>query len=397
MLNKRPVLRSIYFPAILLLMAMLGGCNLPSDEPCTESELTYVEDTAPHDTRVNTLTPVLTWRYPDPTCYPGLYHIEIYDQDIIGGTYDHSAGHPSPIHQGQSDGPYYSVPASAGLQPGKTYAWMVSARTAENRGRGGSVIDWFTTGPLCGAGADLLPPIPLFPPDGAEMYFPDSVKLHWENQMTCWPAGDIYLQISTREDFSVPVWYGDTHVEYIWIQDTPPTFEDCTRYFWRVRTDPAGSGEGPYSETRSFVLRRTATVCPLELGPVITLIPPSGVRIPPSATLKINANCRSGPGMDYPVLAILPLGLSLEVNGRDQESTWWQVADVELQKDCWLSGNVITIDGDASDVQVVTVAPPPAAVPSDTPVPPVNCGQYNTNTCSSQPACTLKGGTCVNK
>jgi hypothetical protein len=124
--------------------------------------------------------------------------------------------------------------------------------------------------------------------------------------------------------------------------------------------------------------------------------------------------------MDYPALDILPQGLSVAVIGRNQDSSlwqaftkedsrflstkaslqgdsWWQVMSPNLQRDCWLSGNVIDLSGDTSAVPVVQAAPPPVAVPSDTPVPPVNCAQYTSNTCNQQPACTWKNGACVNK
>jgi len=100
--------------------------------------------------------------------------------------------------------------------------------------------------------------------------------------------------------------------------------------------------------------------------------------------------------MDYAVLDILDQGVSVPVVGRNQESSWWQVASPTLQLNCWLSGNVIELSGEAADVPVVAVAPP-VAVPSDTPVPPVNCGQYNANTCNLHSACLWKNNACINK
>ncbi len=401
MSSRHCLLRQVGWIGVLLLTPLLGGCHLPSDEPCTEAELTWVEDMAPHDRLVDTLTPTLTWNYPDPSCHPDHYHVEIFDQDMVGGTFiPASADDYTPIFSAETENLYYNVPASAGLLPGTTYSWSVRTRVAGDLGPGREVISWFTTGPLCGPGVSMVAPVLTYPPDGAEMFFPDSVKLHWDNQLSCWPGGDIYLQISTRSNFSVPVWFGDVgYVEYIWIQDDPPTFENCTRYFWRVRSDSGGGEDGPYSETRSFVLRRTDAICPLDLGPIITPILPGGVRLPPSAILDTTANCRSGPGTDYPVTIVLSAGQSLEINGRSQENTWWRVTGSGLPRDCWLSGSVITINGEVDAVPLIQVAPAPTLVPTDTLVPAVNCGQYNANTCGQNPACEWdpKSALCRNK
>ncbi len=390
MTRKRGDFRRLWVLVFLPLLLLLGGCDLPSDEACTESELTTVVDTAPHDTVVNSLTPVMTWRYPDDTCQPELYHIEIYDEDIIGPTFDPSL-RPEPIHIGQSEGTYYSVPASASLQPGTSYTWSVSARTAANRGRGGSVIDWFTTGPRCPAGTAMLAPILTYPPDGVEMYFPESVKLHWDNQLSCWPAGDTYLQISKRADFRDPVWYGAVAHEFIWIQDTPPTFENCTRYYWRVRADPAGGGEGPYSETRSFILRRDTAVCLVAMPPVVSS---------PFAHLKSDATCRSGPTSEYPILDYLTAGQELDIVGRNRAGDSWLVDNPNIGRSCWIFGERVEAIGSIDQVQIANPDPPPTATPEPTlpgPPPQVDCSQYNSNTCYSNPACTWLNGACVNK
>jgi hypothetical protein len=103
-------------------------------------------------------------------------------------------------------------------------------------------------------------------------------------------------------------------------------------------------------------------------------------------------------------LDILAQGLSLPINGRNQASTWWQVLDANIQRSCWLAGNVIDLSGDTNSVPVIAVAAP---TPTDTPVPvgpgPVNCAQYTSNTCPQHAdACrwdpkAAPGGKCVNK
>jgi hypothetical protein len=384
MFSKRLYTRVGCILAFCLLMSLLGACSMPSDEPCTAEEIQYVTDPGPFYAVVDTLTPVLTWTYPDPSCHPDHYHITIFDRDINRYPNDFVHYPPVPVFEGEteSDGTYYSVPASAGLQPGETYFVKVAGKTAGNEGHSW-VIYWFSTGPSCTAGTSLQAPELLYPPDGAQMYFPDTVDFEWENQMTCYPAGDFYLEISRTESFAAPIWWGTTHhIAAAWISDGPPMFSDCTRYFWRVRADPAGGGEGAYSETRSFVLSWSNTFCPLDLGPWITPIPHYSV---PIATVIEDAACWSGPSLDYSVVDFLPHGQQMEIQGRDQWNVWWYVDDPVLHKACWVYGEHVEVSGDLSQVPVQQ-APP---VPTHTPVPrPVNCGQYtNPNACGNNSSC----------
>ncbi len=380
MSSMQPFLRSVCFLAMVVLALLLGGCSLPGGE-CSADELGRVENLSPSDIVVDSLTPGLTWDYPDTGCTPNHYDIAIT--------------HVETRYQAEADSRSYNVPVSAGLQPGHTYWWSVLPNTADDQPGGGQVVTVFTTGPACAPGTDVLPPMLVNPPDGAELRSDrNPLGIVWENQMNCWPGGGIHLQISKRPDFSPPLEIDSAIIhESTWFPFEEPPFTDCTRYFWRVGLGPAGGGEPVYSETRSFTLRLTDVVCPVRL---ITPIPPD-LHIP-LAGVKTAANCRSGPGLDYPVLDILQEGASLPVNGRNQANTWWQVNDPAIEKDCWLAGNLVEISGDGAQAPVVQAAPPPAAA-SDTPVPAADCAQYNSNTCPLHPACQWdqKSTTCKNK
>ncbi|MBN2387623.1 MAG: hypothetical protein JXB85_11435 [Anaerolineales bacterium] len=391
-----------YFCVLLLVVSALGGCDLPSDEPCTAAELESVIDPAPFYEVVDTLTPVLTWSYPDPSCHPDHYHITIFDQDVARWPNDFSRYPPAPIFEvdTETDDTSFYVPASAGLLPGETYFVEVEPKTADNGGHD-FTIWWFSTGPSCPTGTRLLPPTLLYPPDGATMYFPDTVDLAWDNQMTCWPANDFYLQISTTEDFAAPIWYGTTyHNEFIWISDGPPMFSDCTRYYWRVQMTSDSAG-GPFSETWSFILSWSEVFCPLELA--VTLIPREPVVIPPVAEVKTSAACRSGPGLDYEIRDYLVAGQILPVEGRNADSTWWVVFNPALQAQCWISGRLVDLSGDYSQAPVVPAPPLPLPAVTDTPAP-FDCGQYATNpaACDSSNSCRWDAsippnGACVNR
>jgi uncharacterized protein YraI len=308
----------------------------------------------------------------------------IYDFDVVRWPNEYTADNqPIPIFEGDTDGSgtYYTVPAEAGLQPGETYYYRVTARTEADEGTG-SVIAWFSTGPLCSGSTSLQPPTLIYPPDGSSVYFPDTVDLEWDNEMTCWPAGDFFLEISTTEDFSAPVWYGTTHyLESVWIQNDPPPvspFVNCTHYYWRVRADPAGGGEGPYSETWSFTMNRTPLFCPIIDIPVVITYEPHW----PFAEVKTSASCRSGPTLDYPVIDYLEVGESVPVEGRNEDSSWWYILSPRLQSGCWVSGLLVELTGDGSQVPVVAAPPLVLPGPTDTPFPVVTCSSYtDPNSC----------------
>lgn len=71
------------------------------------------------------------------------------------------------------------------------------------------------------------------------------------------------------------------------------------------------------------------------------------------------ANVRSGPGLDFPIVAKANPGDTFTVVGKSQDGEWWQVCCVngsdEAQGDtAWLASVVVEIDGDGDAVPVVT-------------------------------------------
>ena len=395
MFTPKGLCRFVCCSMLLCCVMFLEACNGRSDEPCTEAELESVTDPSPFSTIVNTVMPVLDWVYPDPSCHPDHYTITIFDEDVASWPNDHISDPPVPVFEGRTvaDETNFSIPPSAGLLPGETYFVDVRSHTAEGRGDHFHIW-WFSTGPTCSSGSPLLPPTLLYPPDGETMYFPHTINVEWDNQMSCWPPGDFYLEISTTEDFAAPVWYGVTrHLEFIWISDGPPMFSDCTRYYWRVRADPAGGGVGPYSETRSFVLSLAESLCPYVLDEPVIPVPSI-----PIARLIAAANCRSGPTTEYPVLDILVEGAQLPIHGRNRAGDSWLVEDANINQSCWVHGSMVEVIGDTSLVMIIDPMPPGIVLPTETSVPPYNCAQYNANTCEvNNHPCLWTGNVCVNK
>jgi hypothetical protein len=93
-------------------------------------------------------------------------------------------------------------------------------------------------------------------------------------------------------------------------------------------------------------------------------------------TIIISANCRLGPSPDYPVLKPLAADITLDLLGQNKDPNvkWWQVALTDSSDSCWVSGNLVSLEGDTSPecVAEVDVAPPPTATFTPTSEPPSN-------------------------
>ena len=103
----------------------------------------------------------------------------------------------------------------------------------------------------------------------------------------------------------------------------------------------------------------------------------------PTFTFEMNASCRSGPGQMYDNLGFVAAGETVEVEGRNDDSTWFYVlAAGDLR--CWVGVSTGTLNGDPERVPV-REAPPPLATPT-----PINCSKY-----ASKDACVQNGCTWV--
>jgi CSLREA domain-containing protein len=124
----------------------------------------------------------------------------------------------------------------------------------------------------------------------------------------------------------------------------------------------------------------------------------------PVALVNQEAACRLGPSQDYPVLGYLTVGTQLDVQGRNEGSSWWYLLNPNLQLPCWVWGQVLELSGDLEAVPVQQAGPPP--VTPVTPVQTVDCSVYSTNpnACNANQACWWNpsyplntNGSCVNK
>ncbi len=93
---------------------------------------------------------------------------------------------------------------------------------------------------------------------------------------------------------------------------------------------------------------------------------------PAAIVTSASANVRSGPGTGYPLVGRVNRGDRLEINGKNDAGTWWQVCCV-ASKQGWIIGDLVRVEGDAASVPIVSgIAPPPPAPtrrPTATPLP----------------------------
>jgi hypothetical protein len=116
--------------------------------------------------------------------------------------------------------------------------------------------------------------------------------------------------------------------------------------------------------------------------------PPPPTSSVPLAVIDTNSNCRKGPSTQYdPPIALLKEGQKAEIAGRNQDRSWWyvQIPDRPGQY-CWVWGNNVHVEGDASGAQVV--APPPVPItPTFTPKPDVRFDPsfHSVHDCDGEP------------
>jgi hypothetical protein len=135
----------------------------------------------------------------------------------------------------------------------------------------------------------------------------------------------------------------------------------------------------------------TPTVTPL---PTATSTPS-----PALGTTNVNLNIRSGPGLAYPVVAVLAAGQSAEITGLSPDQAWWQikVAGVATERG-WVAASYVTAQNTdnvpvvlpSSDPPTTTPAPSATATPISTPTSPVITGwrgeYFNNISLSGHPA-----------
>ncbi len=197
------------------------------------------------DALVDSLTPSLTWNYPEvpypdasssTLCIPEQYKVEVlhgpFFRDDLGA-----------VLTGKATSYTTGI-----LQPGEQYLWGVVGLSGESRGPSPS-YRLFYTGSNCDPSAFLAPEL-MSPADHDTVSTLDPT-LYWDYPGDCVPA-NYFLDISTDPTFATGNMGGS-------LPSSDPSsraseiLADCTRYYWRVAARSAdGSVTGPASPTFTF-------------------------------------------------------------------------------------------------------------------------------------------------
>ncbi len=117
--------------------------------------------------------------------------------------------------------------------------------------------------------------------------------------------------------------------------------------------------------------------------PTLTPAPPTPtVPTTPLLTTKTDLNVRIGPGLNYDVIGLLPVGASTDILGRSEDGEWWQIRFTPAADGLgWVSAKpefstAINTDGlpvvpaPATPTPFPTATPTPTETPTETPTPP---------------------------
>jgi hypothetical protein len=130
--------------------------------------------------------------------------------------------------------------------------------------------------------------------------------------------------------------------------------------------DQVATGIALTQAAQQVVAPPVNTLAPLQVLPTTTPEVPT-FTVAPSVQGSVNygANCRSGPGANFPNLLVYEQGTLVNVIGTSMatdKTIWWQVSS-SGQADCWLIDAAVTISGDKSSVAKVVSPPTPTPVP----------------------------------
>lgn len=146
--------------------------------------------------------------------------------------------------------------------------------------------------------------------------------------------------------------------------------------WYSVRLDPAKVGAGNGWVLAAYVQATNVTGLPVVPAPPPSdpVVPPPPATGVPAGTATDYVNVRSGPGTQYPVLAVGAPGASAEIVGKSADGQWWQVKiPTQLSADGfgWVSASYV-VTANTSGVPVVD-APPAPVVPPESTTPTGSC------------------------
>ena len=392
---------------MLSLMIGLAACNLPTTVPTcpTDGLLAPVLISPADGSSVASTLPSLSWAYPDTTCNPEGYRIDLStdeafaDASLSGGT-----GNPSTSWSPGSD-----------LQACQVYHWRVA-------GINGTTLGPFSEAHSFRVDTDGECP-PVAPPPSASIsgiVWHDLCGLPEGPLPEPLPAGCVAAPgggaqaNGIREPgepgiagVEVRLHFGACTDAVVATQNTSAigeyTFDGILAFGphcvsvdalsavnepilipggWTFPTGTTGSLASASASLDSGSNIQQDFGWDHQFLPVVSA-PPAATAAPTTPPLSegfnvtTGANCRQGPGVVYDVVSAFPAGTSLKVVGRNTDSSWWQV-EVNSTVRCWISNVTGQFVGNPGAIQVV--AAPPTPTPAADSTPPSLSGQLASQT-----------------
>ena len=181
---------------------------------------------------------------------------------------------------------------------------------------------------------------------------------HWENQSR--------LIIIARTDANGPLAQADFTLEQ---QTVPPTDLPAPQIdvTSTATTQPESEAAEPTTTPTQAASIASDQLPPTSSTTQTTTSNPTATTATtvsdPTATSTANLNIRRGPGLDYPVLGLLPLGHSATITGLSSDGRWWQIQFAGAADGVgWVSAFYVTTQN-SSNVPVVQAPPPPSPTP----------------------------------
>ena len=289
--------------------------------PCPMAGLSAPESEDPSGYEiVSSLTPTLTWDYPE-YCDPDGYALR------IGSDIDLSS---EPLQGGVGLVDNWTTPA---LEPATQYWWDVAAIVPPALGPF-SQHQTFFTGPECASSADMGVPELIYPINGDQVHS-EYAWLHYSaNAFGCIPDG-YAADLQTDSAFGGTNLLGTYMFPATNIITDP--LEDCTTYYWRIAAIQ-DSVTGPYSVTGEFFTNYSGTC----MQPFL----------PPLSVIAIrDLACMAGPGYSYEILGYLVTGEESPIHAQNLGETYWVVDNPDTVAGlCWVLQEGVEPTGDTGEV-----------------------------------------------
>jgi hypothetical protein len=259
--------------------------------------------------------PTFEWSYPEETCVPPGYHLQISPtEDLSTLLLDLNQPTPGTL----------AVP-TVDYEDCTVYYWRVAASDGGADGPF-SEVQYFSinVGGDCSEACtedQLVEPVPISPARYANLGLAPTVEmvpglLQWRYPIPCLPGG-FGIHLSTTADFSTPILGGGaspvTDSEVRW--SPPALLEPATQYYWEVFAG-IGTTFGPASPLRSFFTGPECEVAADSLPP--TLLTPGDGDVVDSLTPWLHWT--AGAGSCIPDGYEIFLGTDLDSTAEDYYS-----------------------------------------------------------------------------